>query len=91
MNRLPVLTESTLPDGTKVTGITDLKRYLVETKKSHFAKAFTTKLLTYALGRSLELTDEKTLDKLTKQFIESDYRIENLIQIVVASETFQSK
>ena len=91
MDKLPVEAAATLPGGHEVTGIADLKSYLLENKKEQFAKAFTSKLLTYALGRRLEITDEKAVDELTHQFIECDYRIKPLIQLVVASETFQTK
>ena len=47
--------------------------------------------LTHTPGRSLELTDEPTVESLTRQFAEGDYRIAPLIQLVVASEAFQSK
>ena len=91
MDKLPVEAAATLPGGHEVTGIADLKSYLLENKKEQFAKAFTSKLLTYALGRRLEITDEKAVEELTHQFIECDYRIKPLIQLVVASETFQTK
>ncbi|MDB2673446.1 DUF1592 domain-containing protein [Akkermansiaceae bacterium] len=89
--KLPVLAEATLPDGNKVDGITGLKTYLLEYRRDQFARAFTSKLLTYALGRRLELVDEKSVDELTEKFIESEYRIKDLIHLVVASKTFQSK
>jgi hypothetical protein len=91
MVRLPVLPESTLPDGSDITGIKDLKKYLISERKDQFAKAFTSKLLTYALGRRLELTDEKMVEELTAKFITDHYRIKKLIHLVVASESFQSK
>ena len=87
----PVVTKTTLPDGTNVDGLQDLKSYLVNKRREQFAKAFTTKLLTFALGRSLELTDEDTVEQLTAEFVASDFRIEQLIQRVVASEPFQTK
>jgi hypothetical protein len=37
------------------------------------------------------LTDEPAVEQLTAKFIEDDYRIEDLIQLVVASEPFQTK
>ena len=91
MLKLPVLSEATLPDGKKVEGIAGLKKYLVENRPNQFARAFVTKLLTYALGRGLELVDERSVDELTLKFIESEYRIKDLIHLVVASKTFQSK
>jgi hypothetical protein len=86
-----VMSATTLPDGSKLEGFADLKAYLLEHRAQQFSKAFTKKLLTYALGRSLELTDEGTLEQLTEEFVAADYRIENLIQLVVASEPFQTK
>ena len=91
MIKLPVLSKATLPNGKKVEGIAGLKKYLLEDHREQFARAFTTKVLTYALGRRLELIDEKSINDLTSKFIESDYRIKNLIHLVVTSKTFQSK
>ena len=91
MNKLPVDTETILPDGHEIGNIADLKSYLLINKKDQFARAFTSKLLTYALGRRLEITDEKTVEDLTGKFITNNFRIKPLIQLVVASETFQTK
>ena len=87
----PVVSETALPDGTKVASLDELKKYLLADRRKQFARAFVSKLLTYALGRSLELTDEKTVDELTAKFIAGDYRIAPLIQLVVSNELFQSK
>ena len=91
MIKLPVLSEAILPDGKKIEGIADLKKHLLEDRREQFARAFTSKLLTYALGRRLELIDQKTVDELTSKFIKSDYRIKDLIHLIVASKIFQSK
>ncbi len=91
MIKLPVLSEAILPDGKKIEGIAELKKHLLEDRREQFARAFTSKLLTYALGRRLELIDQKTVNELTSKFIKSDYRIKDLIYLIVASKTFQSK
>lgn len=91
MIKLPVLSKATLPNGKKVEGLAGLKKHLLEDRREQFARAFTTKILTYALGRRLELIDEKSVTELTSKFIESDYRIKDLIHLVVTSKTFQSK
>ena len=69
----------------------DLKAYLLKEKSERFAKAFTSKLVIFALGRSLELEDEKTIEALTADFIKNDHRIAALIQSVVASDLFHQK
>ena len=87
--RHPVDASATLPDGNTVNGFGDLTNYLITHKSREFARALTAKLLTYALGRSLELGDEETVDDLTTRFIESGYRLRQLITMIVTSEPFR--
>ena len=91
MFRQPVVTETTLPGGAEVDGMEGLKSYLLEEKKEQFARALVTKLLTYALGRSLELTDEEAIDQLTADFIQNDFQLHRLVQEVASSNAFLSK
>ena len=87
----PVVTRTTLPDGTAIDGIAQLKTYLLEHRQNQFDKAFTSKLLTYALGRTLELEDEKTLTHLTDQFSQNGHKIAPLIQSIVTHDVFLTK
>jgi len=48
-------------------------------------------LTTYALGRYLEFTDDKIVDDLTARFQEQGYRLDKLIQSIVASELFLTR
>ncbi len=60
---------SVLPDGTKIDGLNELKRYLRENRRELFSRAVVTRLTAYSLGRSLDLGDRKTIDELTTVFI----------------------
>ncbi len=91
MFKQPVVTKAVLPGGTEVNGMDDLKNYLLEEKSEQFARALVTKLMTYALGRSLELTDEDEIDQLTDDFIKYDYQLYRLVQEVAASDAFLTK
>ncbi len=85
------LTNSTiLPTGEEISGITELQQYLVERQSMRFARALVTKTLTYALGRSLEWTDNKTVDRLTAQFISDNYNIRKLLVAIVQTESFKT-
>ena len=84
----PVDATAVLPDGTQIRGVDELSSYLVAHKGGTFARALTSKLLTYALGRSLELSDEPTIDSLATRFIDNQYRLQSLITSIVTSETF---
>ena len=80
-----------LPDGREVAGADDLREYLAGDRKQQFARSLVSRLLTYALGRSLELTDQSAVDNVLEQFAEDDYRLKGLIHKVVLSEPFQTK
>ena len=87
----PVNAATVLPSGVEIDGLEELKSYLKQHKQSEFARALTVKLLTYALGRTLEFTDDPLVDELTQGFIESDYKLQTLIRLIVQSESFRSK
>ena len=87
----PVEAESELPDGRVISGIDELKQYLVEKRRDQFARAIVSRLTGYSLGRSIEFTDEPAIDDLTAQFETADYRLRPLIHAIVQSELFQSK
>ena len=85
------LTNSTiLPTGDEISGIMELQQYLVDRQSVRFARALVTKTLTYALGRSLEWTDNKTVDRLTAQFISDNYNIRKLLVAIVQTESFKT-
>ena len=84
----PVDARTVLPDGTNVAGLRGLSEYLVKTRKEQFARTLVVKLLTYALGRSLEFSDEQEVDRLTKVFSASGFRIRELIKEIALSSSF---
>ncbi len=84
----PVETSVELPDGTRIDGLQELKTYLADHKSEEFARTVVVKLLTYALGRSLEFTDEETVDRLTAEFKTSGYRLRHLIAEIICSDAF---
>ena len=78
------------PDGSKFATLAEYKAGLLA-KKDKFARAFSIKMLTYALCRPIGFTDRQLIDALTDELKNSDYRIQPLIQAIVASEPFQTK
>jgi hypothetical protein len=87
----PVDASSILPDGTEIVGLDQLKAYLRENRRDLFARSVVRRLSTYALGRSLDLGDRKSIDELTTVFIESDFRLNQLIVALVKSDLFLTK
>jgi hypothetical protein len=88
---VPVDAASILPDGTRIDGLDELKTYLRDNRREFFARAVVTRLMAYALGRSLDLGDRGSIDELTSVFIESDFRLNQLIVSLVKSDSFLTK
>ena len=87
----PVTATATLPNGHKLTGIDQLKAYLVSERKTDFARALVSRLLGYAIGRRIELSDRETIADLTNQFAKDDFRLRNLVNNIIKSKAFQTK
>jgi hypothetical protein len=77
-------TKTTLPDGTAVDGLADLRDYLLTKRRDDFLRQFCRKLLGYALGRSVQLSDKPLIDSMLK----SDLRIGTLVEMIVRSPQF---
>ena len=80
-----------LPDGTAVQGSKALTAYLMKNQQERFARGFSKHLLTYALGRSLEWTDQPLVDRLARDFQAGGYRMDKLIAEIVQSDAFTMK
>lgn len=71
--------------------VRDLKKILRQRHAVDFYRCVTEKMLTYALGRGLEATDEQTVDLIVKRLAENDGKFSALIQGVVESSPFQKQ
>ena len=87
----PVSAETILPGNHEISGLADLQKYLLNQRREQFAKALVTKLLTYALGRSLKLADEPLIEELSTKFAKDDYRLSGLMGNIVISGPFLSR
>lgn len=76
-----------LPDGTTMEGVTGLRQVLLD-RKDDFARAFTERLLTYALGRGVEPLDGPAVRAIVRRAAADDYRIRNVVLGIVESEPF---
>jgi len=87
----PVDASDVLPGDIELGGIESLKDYLVTQRKDDFSRALVTRILTYALGRRLELSDEEAIDDLTEKFAADGFKLQRLIHSIVRNERFQTK
>ncbi len=86
----PIDASGKLPDGTEFQTPEEFKRLLME-QKDAFCRCLTEKLLTFALGRGLEITDRELLDQLSRGMSENGYRLADSIVGIAKSDAFQTK
>jgi hypothetical protein len=82
---------STLPDGTKVAGIDDLKRYLGEDRIDQVAFSVLKHLEVYAAGRSLTYNELNYLKQDALKLKPAGYRMKDMILYVANSKVFLEK
>ncbi|HEV8069424.1 MAG TPA: DUF1592 domain-containing protein [Planctomycetaceae bacterium] len=84
----PVDTKTNLPDGTPIDGLAGLREYLAVTRRTAFVHQFCRKLLGYALGRGVQLSDEPLLAEMQKRLAANDYQISVAILTILESRQF---
>ena len=87
----PADARSTLPDGTEVSGVSDLKRYLGDDRIDQVAFSVLKHLVTYANGNSLSYNEQKHLKEDGRKLRAGGYRMQDMIRYVVNSKLFLEK
>lgn len=87
----PVQTKAIFPDGSEGDGLPGLKRYLHEQREQEFVNNLCRKMLSYALGRGVMLSDQQTLDAMRTRLAGDGYRFRNVIEVIVTSPQFLNK
>jgi hypothetical protein len=79
-----------LPDGSKFADIAGLKKIL-SGRKRQFAHCLTEKMLTYALGRKLDVADRQQVDGIVTELDHRGDGLRDLILLIVTSDAFRKK
>ena len=83
---------ATLPDGTRVDGIAGLRDVLLRPPfDREFARTVVAKLMTYALGRGAEASDQPFIRAILRDAATSGYSFESLIVGLVNSAPFSMR
>ncbi len=85
----PVDGTGALPSGEKFDGAAELRQVLLD-KKDDFVRQVTSKILGYALGRSLQDGDSCTIQHLADTLQKDNYRARTLIREIVLSTPFRN-
>lgn len=84
----PIDTEASFPDTSKRAGLDGIQAYIREKREADFDTNFCRKLLAYALGRSLQLSDDITIDAMRAKLALTGQRFVPLIESIVTSPQF---
>jgi hypothetical protein len=85
----PIETSSRLRDGTNLDGLNGLRQYLVTARRDALIRQFCRKLLGYALGRGIQLSDMPLIEEMEQTFKKTDYRFSAALELIVASRQFR--
>ncbi len=88
LREVAVDTEATLADGRVIAGLEGLRHYLLNERREEVVRQFCRKLLGFALGREVLLSDEPLLDQMQVALRASDFRFEIVVQKIVTSPQF---
>ncbi len=86
----PIDASGKLPNGETFTGPNGLKNLLLS-HPDQFVNATLARLLTYALGRELEVRDQPTLRRIMRETEAGRYRFKDLVTAIVKSTPFQMR
>ncbi len=80
-----------LPSGELSRGVPQFLQYLQAHRNDDFIKTLCHKFLGYALGRSLELSDQELLERMQTALRQDGYRFHTLFETVVCSPQFRNQ
>lgn len=85
----PIDAKTTSPDGVPMDGVEGLRDYLLSHRKEAFVRQFCKKLLGYALGRGVQLSDQPLIDEMMASLAQNEYRFSAALEPIVLSKQFR--
>jgi hypothetical protein len=82
-------TKVILPDGSRVDGLDGLRSYLLDKRSDDFLRQFCRKLVGYALGRSVQLSDKPLIASMLTRLKSGDHNVGAAIELIVRSPQFR--
>jgi hypothetical protein len=89
-NDPPIDASGIMPGGKPFANFPEYKRALLE-EKEKFLESFTEKLLAYALGRPIGVTDRAMVERIVHKAEEDDYHLQAFLQALVTEREFRTK
>ncbi|MEZ6143466.1 MAG: DUF1592 domain-containing protein [Zavarzinella sp.] len=87
----PIDQKVSLPGGEELNGIPGLIRYVKEHRQQDYVDTLCRHFLGYALGRSVQLSDQPLLEQMAAELKKNDYKFSVLFETVILSPQFLNK
>ena len=84
----PVDAQAEFPGGGQGTGVDGLVDYIRARREKDYVNNLCRKVLVYAIGRELELSDEPLVEQMRTAFLAGGHRFSTLIESIVVSPQF---
>lgn len=84
----PIDVSSTLPDGTTIDGVAEIKAYILKNKHREFATAFVEHLFAYAIGRDVTFADEEEIAGIVERAERRGNGLRTIVEEIVLSPSF---
>jgi hypothetical protein len=82
---------ATFPGGIEGEGLQGIRQYIRDHREENFVRGFSSKLLAYALGRSLALSDDLLIQEIGRKLADDGHRFETIIESIVTSRQFLNR
>ena len=86
---LAIDTHAILPGGVAVDGLSGLRDYLLQQRQDDFLRQFSRKLLGYALGRAVQLSDKPLVDAMVHRIKTGEGQVGGGLELIVLSPQFR--
>lgn len=87
----PVDAKAPFPGGVDRTGVVGLQEFIRQQRQKDFLDTFGRKLLSYALGRTLQPSDDLLLQQMQQRLAAGNYRFGTLVDTIVTSKQFRNR
>ena len=84
----PIDASTILPDGSKIADAKELSSYLLTNREEELMSSIVEHMMTYALGRDLDIVDKREVEEILDKYKLSGYNLKSLVVAIAQSDAF---
>ena len=91
VSRRAIDASATFPGDVHGSGFRGVQAYIKATRQQDFLDNLSRKLLSYALSRTLQLSDDPVVEQMTSRMSATGYRFGSMVETIVSSRQFLNR